>query len=139
MGPQIKQDHCLIWAYKSAWLAGESSSNVLFNLRTHFSVFESQTNCTIFYLSKEATRLLLVFFSRPGYDGSWRIICQWKEERILELLVMFLKCLRRFSFFISIIINSIRRKPSSFSFALTKVCDWLVRASQTNIWLVVWC
>ena len=36
VGPQIKQDHCLIWAYKSAWLAWASSSNVLFNLRTHF-------------------------------------------------------------------------------------------------------
>ena len=36
VGPQIKQDQCLIWAYKSAWLAGASSSNILSNLRTHF-------------------------------------------------------------------------------------------------------
>ena len=36
LGPQIRQDHYLIWMYISAWLAGASSSIVLFNLRTHF-------------------------------------------------------------------------------------------------------
>ena len=88
LGPQIKQDQCLIWAYKSAWLAGASSSSVLFNLRTHFSVscivlmLTNWTWCIYILWSNEGLRCKYVSVSCVSSDQ----MMGW-DENILPLII----------------------------------------------------